>query len=93
MESIVENEKRCFLCGYTYGLDKHHIYSGGNRQVSENNGFWVYLCRRHHTGTNYSVHGDPDHKLDKELKQICQRIYEREHTREQFIKLIGKSYL
>lgn len=90
MKSIIENEKRCFFCG-SPNTEKHHIYGGGNRQVSEQNGFWVYLCPCHHRYTNYSVHGDI--KKNIKLKQICQTIYEKDHTREEFIKLIGKSYL
>lgn len=91
-KSILKNDRECFVCGNIYGLDKHHIYGGGNRQVSEQNGFWCYLCKRHHTRTIYSVHGDPDHRLDKELKALCQAVYEKDHTREDFIELIGKSY-
>lgn len=91
-KSILKNDPVCFVCGNPYSVQKHHIYGGGNRSVSEENGFWVYLCPRHHTRTIYSVHGDPDHRLDKELKDMCQSIYERDHTREDFIKLIGRSY-
>lgn len=91
-KSILKNDPVCFVCGNPYSVQKHHIYGGGNRSVSEENGFWVYLCPRHHTRTIYSVHGDPDHRLDKELKAMCQSVYERGHTRDEFIKLIGKSY-
>lgn len=91
-KSILKNDPVCFVCGNPYSVQKHHIYGGGNRSVSEDNGFWVYLCPRHHTRTIYSVHGDPDHRLDKELKAMCQSIYERDHTREDFIRLIGRSY-
>ena len=66
-KSILKNDHECFVCGNPYRPEKHHIYGGGNRSVSENEGFWVYLCARHHTRTIYSVHGDPDHRLDKEL--------------------------
>lgn len=91
-KSILKNDPVCFVCGNPYSVQKHHIYGGGNRSVSEENGFWVYLCPRHHTRTIYSVHGDPDHRLDKELKAMCQSIYERDHTRDEFIRLIGRSY-
>lgn len=92
MESILNNEKYCYVCGSRYNIQKHHIYGAGNRTTSENNGFWVYLCARHHVYTNYSVHGDPDHKLDHELKKICQTVYEKDHSRADFIKLVGKNY-
>jgi len=41
--------------------------------------------------SDYSVHCNDD--LNKMLKKECQREYERGNTREEFIKLIGKSYL
>ena len=32
-------------------------------------------------------------ELDLELKRECQRAFEEDHTRAEFIRLIGKSYL
>ena len=45
-----------------------------------------------HRGT-YGVHGKFGRDLDIKLKQDAQRKYEETHTREEFIKLIGKNYL
>ena len=33
------------------------------------------------------------HELDLFLKKICQQMYERNHTRADFMKLIGRNYL
>ena len=33
------------------------------------------------------------HKLDLFLKQTCQKKYEETHTRDDFIKLIGRNYI
>lgn len=90
MKSIINNDKKCFLCGSPY-VHKHHIYGGGNRKISEENGFWVYLCPAHHNMSDYGVHFN--RQLDLQLKQLCQKEYEETHSREDFIKLIGKSYL
>lgn len=38
-----------------------------------------------------SVHFNRE--MDSELKKLYQKEYEKYHTREEFIKLIGKSYL
>lgn len=92
-KSILSNEPCCYICGNAYYPDVHHIYGGGNRPVSDTNGFWVYVCRRCHTYANYSIHKDPDHKWDLELKQRCQQEYEKTHTRDEFIRKIGRSYL
>lgn len=92
MESIIQSERECFVCKTKNNLHMHHIFYGtANREVSERNGFKVYLCGYHHNLSNFGVHFD--NKLDIALKRYAQQIYEQEHTREDFIKLVGKSYL
>lgn len=92
MESIIQSERECFVCKAKSNLHMHHIFYGtANREVSERNGFKVYLCGYHHNLSNFGVHFDK--KLDIALKRYAQQIYEQEHTREDFIKLVGKSYL
>ena len=68
---------------------RHEVYFGSaNRTVSKRNGFWVYLL----PDTHNSLHlHRPDY--DEWLKVTCQRAYERHHSREEFVKLIGRSYL
>ncbi len=93
MKSILQNRKESYISGNTYNLEEHHIFFGtANRKVSEKNGFKVYLTVEEHRGT-YGVHGKFGKKLDIKLKQDAQRKYEETHTREEFMKLIGKSYL
>lgn len=92
MESIIQKDKECFICGSTQNLHCHHIFHGtANRKVSEENGFKVWLCMEHHTGA-HGVHSDGF--LNLGLKQYTQRYYEaNKGNRDAFIKLIGKSYL
>ena len=93
MKSIIQTKKKCFICSKQHGLHEHHIYFGvGRRPISERNGFKVWLCQEHHEGT-YGVHGSKGHDLDIYLKQVCQKKYEETHTREEFINLIGRSYV
>lgn len=93
MKSIIQNNKECWVCKASFNLHLHHIFFGtANRKISDKNGFTVYLCQYHHEGT-YGVHGKNGHKLDQELKQACQKKYEEKHSREDFIKLIGRNYL
>ena len=92
MVSIFQKEKECYVCKTTRGLHLHHIYFGtGNRRISDANGFTVYLCGRHHNLSNSGVHFNVE--LDLELKQKCQRKYEETHSREEFMKLVGRNYL
>ena len=93
MKSILQTEKECYITGQTMGLHKHHIYAGGRRQISERNGFWVYLAGWLHNQSDEGVHGKNGHALDLKLKQDCQRKFEKTHSREEFMKLIGKNYL
>ena len=62
-----------------------------NRQISIENGFCVGLCHKEHNMSNNSVHHNRN--MDLELKRVYQKEYEKNHTREEFIRLIGKSYL
>lgn len=93
MDSILQVHKKCYVCGAVHNLHCHHIYMGANRKASESNGFKVYLCGYHHNQSDNGVHGKYGHDLDTALKQACQRRYEESHTRQDFIALIGRSYL
>lgn len=93
MKSILSNERECYVCGYTETLNRHHIYAGvSNRKQSEKYGCWVYLCARHHNMSDVGVHFNK--ALDTELKQTCQKEWEKRNgTREDFIRTFGRSYL
>lgn len=92
MKSIIDGkgDRRCYICGSPY-VHKHHIYGGPLRKVSEANGFTVDLCPYHHNMSDYGVHFDK--ALDLELKELCQKEYEKNHTRKEWMNLIGKNYL
>lgn len=91
MTSILQPERECWVCHTTRNLHLHHIYHGPNRKVSDQNGFTVFLCFRHHNGSAFGVHFDAG--LDQSLKRACQRKFEESHSREEFMKLIGRNYL
>ena len=85
--SILTNDfETCYLCD-DKADDCHEIYGGGNRKMSMVNGFCVPICREHHNIVQLN------RQSNLYLKQICQRKYEETHTREEFIRLVGKSYL
>lgn len=93
MDSIIQKEKVCYICGTTSNLHKHHIFFGtANRKLSEEDGCVVYLCVNHHTGLQ-GVHNN--HRLDLDLKQKCERAWIRHFNKsiEDFIKRYGKSYI
>ena len=77
---------------YDYPFQNHLYFGVAKRKLSEKYGLKVWLCPTHHRGTN-GVHGKNGHKLDLELKELGQKAFEWQHTREEFIKTFGKSYL
>lgn len=94
MGSILNTEQGiCFACGKEGHTEEHHIFYGhGNRKVSDKNGFVVYLCPECHRG-DYGVHGKYGKELNLALKRRCQAVFEETHSRDEFRKLIGRSYL
>lgn len=97
--SIIQKHKECYICRAKYyecnvkDLELHHIVYGRGRriEVSDKNGFVVWLCSFHHKDSRYGVHHNAKYSLT--LKRICQTIYEEKHSREDWIKLVGKNYL
>lgn len=90
--SIMQSEKRCYVTGKELGLDKHHVYGGANRNTSERMGFYVYLDHLIHMKLHSHAH--PCETLQHDLKVECQKRFEEMgHTREEFMRLIGRSYL
>lgn len=74
----------CEYCGrYSDGLDPHEVYGGSNRKRSILNGFVKLLCRECHQNED----------VLQELKVKTQEEFEQEKSREEFIKIIGKSYI
>lgn len=70
----------------------HHIYGGnGRRKISEREGFIIPLTHDEHNMTDTSIHFNKE--LDLQIKRECQRKYEETHSRDDFIRLINRSYL
>lgn len=72
-------------------LEEHHIFGGPNRSISEEHGFKVKLCQEHHRTGKDAVHQKIENM--RILQRDAQREYERKHTRQQFMNLIGRNYL
>lgn len=89
----------CYLCMRLNGdysekriLHKHHVYEGKpGRQISEREGFTVYLCLKHHLEGPEAVHNNKENR--RLIQRDCQREYEKTHTRQQFMDLLRRNYL
>ena len=94
------DRRRCWLCMKMRGdysehapgtLHRHHVYMGPLRNASEAEGLFVWLCPEHHEHGKDAVHRNAD--VCRNLQKDMQRRYEQNHTREEFMRLIGRSYL
>lgn len=98
-EPVIKQEKGCcYLCMRLHGdssyqayLEEHHVYDGPNRRISEENGFKVKLCMPHHRTGPEAVHSNAENM--RLIQEDVQREYEKTHSRQQFMKLIGRNYL
>ena len=89
--------RKCFLChrnGAADRLERHHIFGGANRKLSEKYGLVVDLCGDQcHRGGKLSAHrsGDTAQRLHQYGQRKC--MDENGLTKEQFKKIFGKNYL
>ena len=101
---LQSDESYCYLCAHTLGdfsrkkTECHHIFPGtALRRISEENGFTVRLCRKHHegdeTGSEFAVHRPDRNVYSIALQRECQMEYEKTHSREEWMVLVGRSYL
>ena len=98
--SIIRQEPGiCWLCmalgtynGQHGYLEEHHVFPGtSGRKISEENGFKVQLCLSHHREGPEAVHNNE--KNMRLIQAAVQREYERTHSREQWMDLMGRNYL
>lgn len=68
--------------------DIHHcVFGRGRRQIAEKNGFLIPLTHEEHM----KVH--QNRKMQLFFIRKCQRKYEETHTREDWLRLVGRNYL
>ncbi len=82
-KEVVKSGKCEYCHRYFTHLDPHEVYGGCNRKRSIKNKFVKMLCRECHS----------NEEVIKQLRIDVQKEYEKENTREDFIKIIGKSYI
>ena len=74
----------CEFCGkYSKKLEPHEVYGGSNRKRSIQHKFVKLICRECHN----------NEEIINQLRIDVQKEYEKEHTRQEFIDIIGKSYI
>ena len=82
--------RKCVLCGSYRDIQMHHVFGGPRRKLSTKYGMVVPLCMACHTGPR-GVHQNS--LLNLVLKRLTQAEFEKTHSREEFRRIFGKSYL
>lgn len=84
------SENVCFRCGKNRnaGLEKHHVYGGPNRKLSDKDGMWVMLCAECHRTGKDSAHNDA--KTMHWLHDKAREAYLDAHTEQEFLERYGR---
>ena len=92
-KSILSNEKRCWVCGKITNIEKHHIFGGGCRKLSEKYGIWIYLCHEHHNEPPDGAHHNAE--IMERFRKMGQKAAMKKYNwnEEDFIKIFGRNYL
>lgn len=89
--------RECFLCGRNGAgdpLDRHHIFGGANRQLSERFGLTVDLCHdRCHVFGPDAVHQNAEVMERLHIYGQHKCMEEQGWTVQQFRIVFGKSYI
>ena len=91
MKSIIQENKKCFLCESEIWLEDHHIFGSSNRKKSEKYGLKVWLCHDCHNEKPNGVHFNKE-KMDK-LHEIGQKAFIENYPYLDFMKIFYRNYL
>lgn len=93
MKSILDEGRRCYLCGSTRDLEKHHIYGAALRHKSEQYGLTVTLCHSCHNEPPNGVHysAEAAARLKAEAQRKAMQTYG--WTQKDFVNRFYKNYL
>ena len=102
MKGCINSDEKgcCYRCGKACRTERHHIFGGANRKLSEKYGLVVHLCHECHNEPPAGAHHTKD--TADWLHRIGQQAYEVkrykegltwEEARAEFMKIFGKNYL
>lgn len=90
-KSGMSGVRRCYICGSTQWIERHHIFPGANRKASDRFGMVVDLCHYCHNEPPNGIHHNRENEL--RLKREFQALFEAEHGHEAFMQVFGRNYL
>ena len=88
---LQQGDPRCFFCGKTVGLERHHAMTGPNRALAERFGLWIWCCDYDHRDPKNGV--QYNRKKADSLKRMAQIAFEARHSHGEWMELFRKNYL
>ena len=100
MKSIIQENRECYICRTIYNIegsgdDLHHCLHGSYRQLADEDGLTVYLCRYHHSRLHDKGEFDMMLKIKAMRAYIAKLMTEgvsEEDARERFRKRYDKFF-
>lgn len=83
---LTDDMEHCIICGKTKN-HLHEVFQGSHRKQSMIWKMVLPLCFLHHN----EIHSNRE--LSLYYKRLCQQKFEEKHSRDEFIKIFGRSYL
>ena len=84
---MICEERKCYICGSTHNLQKHHCQHGVRRKAADRYDLTVWLCVYCHQKLHDKGIGD------RELQQLAQIHFEKIYGHEKWMKEFHKNYL
>lgn len=102
MKGCIDSDEkgRCYRCGKVCRTEKHHIFAGPNRKLSDKYGMTVHLCHECHNEPPHGAHYSKEtadwlHRIGQKAFEV--RMWKDgatwEEARAEFIRIFGKNYL
>ena len=82
--------RKCYFCGSTQWLERHDVFGGACRKLSEKYGLVVNLCHECHNEPPDGVHHNADSR--HRLQELAQEKFEEVYPDLDFIKIFGRNY-
>lgn len=75
----------CFICGIQRDTARHELFYGtADRPISKAVGLWLNVCPKCH---------ERAHKNPEKLHEMGQRMFEFNHSHEEFLEMFKRNYL
>lgn len=83
---MIDERYKCYLCGRTGVLQRHHCLHGIRRKAADRHDLCVWLCVDCHKKLHDKGIGD------LKLEKLAQKYFEDKYGHEQYMEEFGKNY-